>query len=290
MKKQLVEGFIHVPDGNVWYKIYGIEKEGEPLLVIHGGPGASHDYLLPLAGLATRRPVIFYDQLGCGNSEKPLEANLRTTESYVRELEILCKELELNNYHILGQSWGAALAIEYLLTIKPHGIKSLILSAPLISTSLWVEDQRHYINMMPLETRETINRCEEEEDYSNALYQDAMMEFYKRHLCRMDPWPDCLNATFEKMNSAVYNHMWGPSEFTVTGVLKDFDRTDHLHQITIPVLLTAGEYDEATPERISYFAGKFPSSEIYVFKGASHSHHLECQGEYLKVVDEFLSR
>lgn len=268
------ENYLSVTGGKIWYKIAGAEKGGTPLILIHGGPGATHDYLLPLEELADKRPVIFYDQLGCGKSDNPADVSLWTIERYVEELDLLCKSLNFKNYHILGQSWGGTLAVEYALSGLSDRIKSLILSAPLISSSRWAEDQREYIDQMPDMMKSTILRCEAEGDFNNPEYQKALEEFYNRHLCRIQPMPEPMQKTFEKMNTEMYSYMWGPSEFTVNGTCKDYDASERISAIKVPVLFTAGEFDEATPESLTYFSNKIPGSKVIIFENASHSHHL----------------
>lgn len=282
------ENYLSVTGGKIWYKIAGAEKGGTPLILIHGGPGATHDYLLPLEELADKRPVIFYDQLGCGKSDNPADVSLWTIERYVEELDLLCKSLNFKNYHILGQSWGGTLAVEYALSGLSDRIKSLILSAPLISSSRWAEDQREYIDQMPDMMKSTILRCEAEGDFNNPEYQKALEEFYNRHLCRIQPMPEPMQKTFEKMNTEMYSYMWGPSEFTVNGTCKDYDASERLGSINVPVLFTAGEYDEATPESLKYFSNKIPGSKVIIFENASHSHHLEKREEFIGVVRDFL--
>lgn len=282
------ENYLSVTGGKIWYKIAGTEKGGTPLILIHGGPGATHDYLLPLEELADKRPVIFYDQLGCGKSDNPADVSLWTIERYVEELDLLCKSLNFKNYHILGQSWGGTLAVEYALSGLSDRIKSLILSAPLISSSRWAEDQREYIDQMPDMMKSTILRCEAGGDFNNPEYQKALEEFYNRHLCRIQPLPEPMQKTFEKMNTEMYAYMWGPSEFTVNGTCKDYDASERISAIKVPVLFTAGEFDEATPESLTYFSNKIEGSKVIVFENASHSHHLEKQKEYIKAVSDFL--
>lgn len=288
MKTNVDEGYVSVAGNRIWYKIAGKESSGIPLVVVHGGPGATHDYLTPLAALADERPVIFYDQLDSGNSDKPADTSNWTIEYFVKELGKLCKALKLTEYNILGQSWGGTLAVEYALSENAKGVKGLILSAPLISTPRWFEDQRAYVEQLPADMRETILRCEAAEDYSNPEYQQAIAEFYSRHLCRIQPYPEPLMKTFEKMNGAIYAHMWGPSEFTINGTCKDYDATGRLGGIKVPVLFTAGEFDEATPVSLRYFAGLMPNASVHIFKDASHSHHLEKQEEFIAVVRKFL--
>ncbi|NCB45341.1 MAG: alpha/beta fold hydrolase [Clostridia bacterium] len=282
------ENYLSVTGGKIWYKIAGAEKEGTPIILIHGGPGATHDYLEPLEALSDKRPVIFYDQLGCGKSDKPNDSSLWTIERFVEELDLLCKTLNYPEYHILGQSWGGTLAVEHALSGKFKGIKSLILSAPLISSSRWAEDQKAYIDQMPDLMRSTIIRCETEMDFNNREYQEALAEFYNRHLCRIQPLPGPMQKTFEQMNAEMYAYMWGPSEFTVNGTCKDYDSSDRINGIKVPVLFTAGEFDEATPESLRYFSNKIEGSKVIVFEDSSHSHHLEKQEEYISVVRDFL--
>lgn len=287
---EVKEGRIPVTGGTVWYRLAGAGKGGTALLVLHGGPGAPHDYLQGLEGLTGERPVIFYDQLGSGQSDKPDNTLLWTLERFVEELEQVRQALQLERLHILGQSWGGALAIEYMLTRQPEGVISLVLSAPLISASRWAQDQQAYIAELPEGVQQTIRESEASGNFESPEYQEAMMGYYRQHLCRMDPWPDYVERAFEQLNLDVYQYMWGPSEFTVTGTLKDFERVARLKEIKVPVLFTAGEYDEAPPATIRYFRENLPGSEVAVFPQASHMHHIEQEAEYMRVVGAFLRR
>jgi len=287
---EYIEGYIEVPGGSVWYSITGKDKPGVPLVVLHGGPGVPHNYLLPLVALADERPVIFYDQLGCGNSAKTGDTTLWNTGRFVEELKLLLEALQLQEVHLLGQSWGTMLAVEYMLNANQPGVKSLILSAPYLSTSLWVADQDRWISRLPDDIRDTIRKYEMLQDYTSQAYQDAMMIFYQKHVCNMDPWPECLLQSMDKMGIEVYNHMWGASEFTMTGTLKSADLTPFLHNINIPTLFTCGEFDEATPETTQHYQNLLPGAEIHIFRGASHSHHLESEEDYIRVVRQFLSK
>lgn len=287
---KVVEGYIPVTGGKIWYKIVGADKKTPPLLALHGGPGASHDYLEPLEALSDERPVIFYDQLGCGNSDKPSDISLWTIERFVNELEQVRTYLGLDKMHLLGQSWGTMLAVDFMLTKKPKGVMSLILSGPCLSSSRFASDQKVYL----LELSDTLQKIISESEVSGCFdskeYQDAMMAYYKTHVCRLDPWPDCLNRTFEKLGHEVYEQMWGPSEFTITGTLKGYERVNLLKEISVPTLFTCGRYDEATPSTTAYYHSMLPGSEIVIFEGASHEHHLEKIGEYLEVVRSFINK
>jgi proline iminopeptidase len=287
---QKEEGYIAFAGGKTWYRIVGREKKGVPLLLVHGGPGATHDYLEPLEALSDERPVVFYDQLGCGNSEHPDDSSLWVIEHFVAELYQLRETLGLEKVHLLGQSWGASLVAEYMLTRKPTGVVSLLLSGPLLSASRWIADQRKWVAEMPSDLRMTIEKAEESGDFSAPEYQEAMMAFYRRHVCRLEQWPDCINRTFEKLNLKQYVHMWGPSEFTVTGTLKSFERAEHLGELTMPVLLSCGQYDETRPETCRYFQSLVPGAELHVFEDASHEHHLEKPKEFLTVAGNFFKK
>lgn len=282
------EGYVTVEGGRIWYKITGKNSSGTPMLVVHGGPGAPHDYLLNLEVIGKERPVIFYDQLGCGNSEKPGDTALWQADRFVHELHALTKALALDEFHLLGQSWGGFLALSYLKTYGDEKVSSLILSAPLINTQHWIADQQQWIDALPDGLPDTIRKYETLGDYEATAYQEAMGVFYSRHLCRLDPWPDILLEAFGKLNLDQYKHMWGPSEFTATGNLMHADLTPILEQLKIPCLITCGEFDEAAPQRMQQYQSSLKDGRLKVFENSSHSHHLEAEDEYLATVRDFL--
>jgi proline iminopeptidase len=287
---EVVEGYIPVTDGNIWYKIVGANRKNTPLLVLHGGPGAPHDYLEPLEALSDERPVIFYDQLGCGNSDKPDDVSLWTLERFVNELEHVRIYLGLDKMHLLGQSWGTMLAVDFMLAKKPKGVVSLILSGPCLSSSRFISDQKIYLLELPEPLQRIINEGEASGCFSSKEYQDAMRTYYKIHMCRLDPLPDCMNRTYEKLGNEVYEQIWGPSEFTITGTLKGYERADLLKEISVPTLFTCGRYDESTPSTTEYYCSMLPGSEFVIFEDASHLHHLEKTDEYLEVVRNFIDK
>ncbi|MGB9940855.1 proline iminopeptidase-family hydrolase [Methanosarcina sp.] len=287
---KVVEGYIPVTGGNIWYKIVGANRKNIPLLVLHGGPGAPHDYLEPLGALSNERPVIFYDQLGCGNSDNPSDISLWTVERFVDELEQVMTYLGLDKMHLLGQSWGSMLAVDFILAKKPKDVVSLTLSGPCLSSSRFASDQKVYLLELPDTLQRIINESEASGCFSSREYQDAMITYYKIHVCRLNPWPDCLNRTLEKFGHEVYEQMWGPSEFTLTGTLEGYERVDLLKEISVPTLFTCGRYDEATPSTTAHYHSMLPGSEIVIFEDASHQHHLEKTGEYLEVVRNFIDK
>ena len=284
------EGFIATRAGNVWYKIVGASSNKIPVITIHGGPAGSCYYLFPLEALSIDRPIIFYDQLGCGQSDKSKDKAFWTIEYFLEELSCIRKALGLSQVHILGHSWGTMFAVDYILRAHPEGIKSLIFSAPCLSASCWEKDQINYLKELPKGIQDIIIKTEKTGNFDSKNYQDAMMTYYQDHLCRLTPWPDCLKKSFKMMNYEIYKYMWGPSEFTMTGTLKNYERASELKKIKIPTLFTCGQFDEATPQTTAYYQSNLPGSELFVFNDASHNHHLEKTELYLKVVQDFIKR
>lgn len=281
------EGYIETTHGKTWYSIYGKDKTGIPLILVHGGPGATHYYLEPLKELADERPVIFYDQLGCGNSKEIFDNNFMTVEYFVEELSTLISELNLNKYHLWGNSWGTMLITEFYHSKKPSNVKSIIFSGAFLSTQLWIDEQIKYVDQLPDSLKDVIKDCERSGDFGNPKYQEAMTIYYQKHLCRINPWPEYLNKAFDNFGAEVYNTMWGPSEFTVTGTLRDADVIDKFSNINLPILLTCGEFDESTPEANKHFASLNSNAKVVVIEDASHEHHIEKSAEYLKILRNF---
>jgi proline iminopeptidase len=276
------EGFIDVPGGKVWYEIVG-KGQSSPLLILHGGPGYPHDYLEPLEKLSDQREIIFYDQLGCGNSQRPTDTNLWTIERFVKELEEIVKTLKLERYHLLGHSWGSALAVAFALD-RPQGLASMILSDPYISTPQWEEDAIMLLKELPEEMQKALKDGNgESEEYKNAS-----KEFYYRFVYRMKLFSPPILRAENKMNSEIYNYMWGPKEFKAIGTLKDFDPTDKLSQINIPVLLLCGRFDEATPQSTQYFQTLFPNAKMKIFENSAHFPHWTDKEDYIATVRDFL--
>ena len=288
------EGFASFNGYQTWYRIAGAQQTGGKytLLCLHGGPGMTHDYLETLEGLASMgRQVIFYDQLGSGNSDHPQDPGLWKIPVFIEQINALRDALGLDQVHLFGQSWGGFLAQEYLLT-KPTGIQSLILSNSAASTKRWIAEANRLRSALPREIQRVLNKHETDGSTDDPAYKLATESYYRRHLCRLDPWPECLNRTLEKLGQApeVYNSMWGPSEFHCTGSLKDWDIEDRLTEIDLPTLILSGRYDESTPAINQGLQNSIKNSEWVVFEQSSHTPHLEETGKYLQVLADFLTR
>jgi proline-specific peptidase len=281
------DGFIEVPGGSVWYGVVG-DGDGIPLLCLHGGPGIPHDYLEPLGGLGDTRPVIFYDQLGCGRSKGPTDPSLFTIDRHIAELDAVRGALDLAEVHILGQSWGGTLAISYALG-RPAGVRSYLFSSPSFSTPQWERDADRLRSGLPADVERTLRRHEERGWTSCPEYIAASLVYYKRHVCRLDPWPDCFERAFAA-EGPQYKIMWGPNEFRCVGTLKEFDVMDQIATVTTPSLFTCGRHDEATPETIQQCCELMPDAEMAVFADSSHTSHIEETDRYLEVTADYLAR
>jgi proline iminopeptidase len=282
------QGYIPVEGGRVWYKIVGAETPGIPLLTLHGGPGYPHDYLEPLEQLARERPVIFYDQLGCGKSDRPGDRALWRVDRFVRELAQVRQALGLQRVHLFGHSWGSMLAVDHLLS--GASVASLTLASPALSIPRWMSDAAQLRKTLPADVQEALARHEAAGTTDTLRYRDATMHYYRRYMCRMDPWPEPMNRSHEASSGAVYREMWGPSELYATGNLIDYDRTGRLREIAVATLYTCGRYDEATPEATAWYRSLTPASEMLVFERSAHMPHLEETDTYLVALRAFLSR
>lgn len=203
------DGYLPVPGGQVWFQIVG-HGAAAPLLVLHGGPGVPHDYLEPVGRLGLERPVVFYDQLGCGRSDRPDDPQFWQVEHFMRELAIMREQLGLERVHLLGHSWGSMLAIDYALS-RPDGLLSLTLVSPPLCMPRWHADVAALRQALPAEVRETLERHEAAGTTDSPGYEAATLVFYQRHLCRLDPWPEPVIRSFAGVGRALNQAMWGIS-------------------------------------------------------------------------------
>jgi L-proline amide hydrolase len=288
------EGHIPFRGYKTWYRIVGEGEESgkAPLICLHGGPGATHDYFGSLEFFAsTGRRVILYDQLGAGNSDHINNPSMWTISLFVEELVEIRRALGLERVHILGHSWGGMLAMEYALT-QPAGLASLVLADTVASAPQWAAEARRLINALPMNVQQTIQKHEAAGTTDSVEYKDAMKVF-SRHYAggHIDPKPEWVKQAFAKIeNNEVYLTMWGPSEFCVTGTLKDWDVTGRLGEIHVPALVLCGRDDEATPGLAETIQCGIPGSELVTFEHSAHFPHIEEAERYLQVLDTFLSR
>jgi len=282
-----VTGMAPVPGGNVFYEISNPEAQGIPLLLIHGGPGGTSCSYGLLDDRITERPVIRYDQLETGRSERPGLREQWEIGHMVQEIEALREYLGLDKLHILGGSWGGAVAAEYALEGNIHGLQSIIFAGPLLSTPIWLEDAKILVGQMPAPLRDAIREHEASGTFNHPDYVAATDSFYARYLFHQ-PKPEIPECVGVSGNTDVYNTMWGPTEFTSTGSLLNYDRTDRLGEINLPVLFVAGEFDEARPETMYKFAALMPDAQVEVVADAGHVAMVDKPDEYAALVQSWL--
>jgi proline iminopeptidase len=281
------EGMLDVPGGRVWYRSLG--DDGVPILMLHGGPGFPSDYMEPLAGLAANRRVIFYDQLGCGRSPAPDDPALWTVERFMDELDAVRDGLRLDQVHLLGSSWGGMLAMQYLLDRDRPPVALITTGSP-ASSPRWNQMAARLLSELDPADLAEIERVEAAGIVEGPELDAAVRPFYQRHVCRMDPWPDGLLRSDAAANRAMYRYMAGPSEFRIVGTLRDWDIMDRLSEISVPALITGGEFDECQPEHLQEVHERIPGSELRVIPDASHLCFAERTDVYIALVEDFLDR
>jgi proline-specific peptidase len=289
--KAVKEGHIKHRGFEIYYQVFGQpSSDKKPLLVLHGGPGSGHNYLLGLAKLADEgRQVIYYDQLGCGESDMPDDTSLWTIEQFVSEVAAVRSVLGLSAIHLLGHSLGGMLAIEYLLT-RPTGIQSAVLASSMISMPLFQQEVDKLKRALPGNTFEVMTKHEKAGTTESEEYQAAYREYSRRHLFRGDIFPAELHMADEKDGKAVYHYMWGASEAYGDGTLKDWDRINRLPEIKLPALITSGQYDELTPWQAGITRDQLPDASLRIFTNGTHLTHVEQPEEYLATVAAFLDK
>ncbi|OOF90395.1 hypothetical protein ASPCADRAFT_212021 [Aspergillus carbonarius ITEM 5010] len=280
-----------------WYRVYGDLKAGTPLVVLHGGPGFCHNYMLPLAGLAPDRAVILYDQIGNGLSshypEKRGDQEFWSVDLFIAELDNLLQELGIaNDFDLLGHSWGGMLGLDFAAR-QPAGLRRLILSNSPASAALWLESVNRLRTTLPQEIQDTLQRCETEGRLESKEYEDATVEFLSRFCCRAQPWPEEFMQSLvwaTEKDSTIVSTMLGPSEFWIEGSLKDWSGLDRLHQIQVPTLVINGKYDEAQDSAVEPLFWGIDKVRWITMAESSHCPQFDDCERYLRIVGEFLSR
>ncbi|MGZ4584861.1 MAG: proline iminopeptidase-family hydrolase [Mycobacterium sp.] len=281
-----MEGMIAVPGGAVWFKRVG-GGAGLPLLVVHGGPGLPHTYLRSLERLADEREVIFWDQLGCGNSERPSNRELWTMRRSVAEMDAVVAGLGLNRFHIFGNSWGGMMAQQYALDVTSQAV-SLTISNSIASIPQFSEMVARLKTELDPATQSAIERHEAAGTTYTAEYQDAIRTWNETYLCRVRPWPPELLEAFGNMGTDIFETMFGPSDFHIVGTIRDWDVFDRLAEITLPTLILAGRYDECVPEHMWDMHQRIAGSRYELFESSAHMPFVEEPEKFDRVMRDFL--
>jgi proline iminopeptidase len=285
---------IHTPRGDfkVWTKRFGSNPRIK-LLLLHGGPGATHEYFEALENdlAAAGVELIYYDQLGSAYSDQPKDADLWTIDRFVDEVEQVRVALGLDkdNFYLLGHSWGGILAAEYALRHGDH-LKGLILSNMMMS----IPDYNHYAEtvlakQMPAEVVSEIKAIEARGDYENPRYMELLIpNFYHAHICRLADWPDALNRALGKINRQIYVLMQGPSEFGASGRLEHWDRKADLPKLAMPTLVIGGAHDTMDPEHMRWVSTQVQHGSFLLCPRGSHLAMWDDQQTYIHGLLEFL--
>jgi L-proline amide hydrolase len=292
------EGRAPFREWETWYRITGdlpatLAAGKAPLVVLHGGPGATHDYTLRIARIAeSGRAVVHYDQLGCGRSTHLPDrgADFWTVQLFLDELDSLLDHLGIRDrYAVLGQSWGGMLGAEHAIR-RPAGLTSLVIADSPASMELWVSEANRLREDLPDDVQATLLRHEAARTTDSAEYRQAEEVFYARHVCRIVPNPPEVTASFAAIDEdpTVYHTMNGPSEFHVIGSLRHWSVVDQVAAIAVPTLVVTGAHDEATPATVAPFVDGIPDVRWEVFADSSHMPHVEEEDRYLQVVGDFL--
>jgi len=273
----------------VWTKRMGTGKV--KVLLLHGGPGASHEYLevmesfLPQANIE----MYYYDQLGCNNSDQPDDPSLWTLPRYLEEVEEVRRGLGLEHFVLYGHSWGGILAMEYALHNQQH-LQGLVISNMTAGSQAYLKHTAALKLQLPPASLARLQALEAKQDYDSPEYGKIMMEdLYPKMICRTKPWPEPLDRAFRHLNEKVYNQMQGKSEFLVTGYLKDWERWDRLHEIKVKTLAIGARYDEMDPEDIKKMATLLPNATAAICPNGSHMCMWDDQAFYFRHLLEFLN-
>lgn len=286
-----VSGYIQVDGGRIWYRLNGTEHLGKmpAIIVAHGGPGGTHRGNMPYVALSDTYPVILYDQLGTGNSDRPEGEDTWRVERFVDEIDHIRQALNLDQVIMAGHSWGGTLAAEYAVR-NPDGLVGAILSSPLISTPIWNADNAKWIEALPEETQAVLDRHRNDKTMESAEYRTAAQAFYDRHMCRVGHCTDNgYRVGGPDGNSAMYLTMWGPTDFFGIGTLKDYDLTPKLPEIRVPTLILCGEFDEAAPKSCNNFGTMITGSRVYILPNAGHATMAADEKHYVEQVRAFVN-
>ena len=291
---EIREGYMPFLEYKTYYRVVGKNTGNKkPLVLLHGGPGSTHNYFEVLDRIAEEdgRQLVMYDQIGCGNSYVENRPDLWNSKVWIEELIELRKHLGLDEIHLLGQSWGGMQTLEYVCNYKPEGLKSIILSSTLPASWLWAEEAQRMIAQMPQDMQDAIKKATESGDYSSPEYQAAEAEYMRQHCAGevTENDPECLRRP-KKVGRESYEVGWGPNEFTPLGTLKNYDVIDQLGDIKEPALIINGGNDLCTPYVAKFMYDRIPNSEWELFRTCRHMCFVEDNDHYVEVLKKWMNK
>jgi len=285
------EGYMPFRGYQTYYRIVGDPNPNKaPLLLIHGGPGSSHNYFELLDDYAkTGRQLIMYDQIGCGKSSLPEDESWYVKENWAAELAALREYLHLDEVHLSGQSWGGMLEMYYLTEFDPKGVKSVMINSSPASIKLWIQEQRRLLTYLSPEDQAAIARAEALNDFTGTQYLAANERYMTRYAWSTLPedLPEPMRRPTNGQRASLIAE--GPNEFTENGTLGDFDVTDQLHKIHVPVMVTSGTDDLATPLVAKSVVDHIPGAQWHLFANSRHLALLDQHDEFVALLDQWLT-
>ena len=282
------DGFLRVTGFRLYHRVFEPESYTNTVVALHGGPGAHHEYLLPLADLAKRGyRVVFLDQLGCGRSERSPDPSVYNVGHNVEEVEGVREALGLGRIHLVGSSYGGLLALAYAIQHQDR-LKSLVTIGGLADVPYTVSEMQRLIGGLSKASRAAIKKYGGLGYFNDPKYLKAVDEFYHRHVCRLPKWPPEVARVLTETNFDVYGRMNGPNEFTITGTIKDVNLTPRLPSIRVPTLVTGGRFDEVTPNVARQIRDHIPGARQVTFERSSHVPFWEERPAFMKEVAQFL--
>lgn len=277
-----------VPGGNIHYLVQNESSLKTPILVVHGGPGLCHDYLLSLTQLIPDHPIIYYDQLDCGLSDKPNDSSLWIIERFVQEIECLQKHLNIQSFILYGHSAGAMFALDYALR-NANYLKGLILSAPVFNMRESAKNLEKVLNNYPEKTKSIFMQEHFSPDTVDRFdLMEARIYHGSRYFCRLPYWDDNLLEASQKRNIVLHDFMWGPSTFFITGTLLEYNRENELSSLKVKTLVSVGEYEMGDIVFFQKNVSKMQNAKLEIIANASHNPHIEEPLAYANVLNAFL--
>lgn len=289
------EMMVAVPGGRVYVRVNGkLDGSRLPVIVSHGGPGSTHGGLRDWLELSDDRAVILYDQLDSGRSDHPGKTVNWTVGRFVDELDAIRAALGIKRWHVAGHSWGGTVALEYAAR-RPAALAGVVLASPLVSTRSWIADANVLRTRLAPGTQATLTQCETSSPPAKQACDDATDAFYAKFLQRTTMVPPAFKAPRHAddrgSNAALYNYMWGASEFVSTGTLRTYDGEPLLARLDgRRTLFMTGQYDEARPETTLMFAGRVKDAEVAVVPGAAHAMTIDRPDESIALLRAWLRR
>jgi proline-specific peptidase len=291
---EIKEVYVPYAGYKTYCKIVGEKTPGKkPLLVLHGGPGDTHNYLLTYAELADRygRQVIFYDQIGCGKSQIPhQDDSFYTYDLWVNEFYTVREALGLDDIHLFGNSWGGMLGMLCMMK-DDTGVNSFVINSSPVRIQTWLDEANRLIKYLPEDMQEALAEAERTGDYDTPAAKAAYDEYYKRHVVGFyeKDYPKMVRDSFDQVGEC-YMVMQGASEFVVTGKMRDWDIRDQVGSIKVPCMALSGTDDEGTPYTIKQGVDLIPGCKWTLIPGAPHMANITHPDECLKAVEGFISQ